>query len=138
MEFLGDHIYPYEPIYFLLGTYPAAEFQFSLKYKLFDLDSEWNPLGHVYFAYTQTSFWDLISKDPSFYDTSYKPSAFLFYTNVNRGGTFQLDLQGGVEHESNGRISTVIRESSLPSLPGTSFNGTKPSWPSVRMRRSTR
>ena len=30
--FLGRHIFPYEPIYFLQGTYPAAEFQFSLKY----------------------------------------------------------------------------------------------------------
>ena len=101
--FLGKHIFPYEPIYFLLGNYPAAEFQFSLKYKLFDLNGDWNPLSHAYFAYTQTSFWDLISRDPSFFDTSYKPSAFLFYPNVNKGGVFQLDLQGGYEHESNGR-----------------------------------
>lgn len=103
MGFLGRHIFPYEPIYFLLGNYPAAEFQFSLKYKLFDLNGDWNPASHAYFAYTQTSFWDLISRDPSFYDTSYKPSAFLFYTNVNKGDVFQLDLQGGYEHESNGR-----------------------------------
>jgi len=100
MQFLGQHIYAYEPIYFLLGTYPAAEFQISLKYKLFNLNGDLNPLAHVYFAYTQTSYWDLISKDPSFYDTSYKPSGFLYYPNVNKGNTLQLDLQGGVEHES--------------------------------------
>ena len=53
MEFLGRHIYGYEPIYFLLGQYPGAEFQFSLKYKVFDLAGDWNPLAHLYFAYTQ-------------------------------------------------------------------------------------
>jgi len=103
MEFLGRHIYGYEPIYFVLGQYPAAEFQFSLKYKPFDIADDWNPLGHTYIAYTQTSFWDLISRDPSFYDTSYKPSAFLFYPALFQKSGLQLDLQGGVEHESNGR-----------------------------------
>jgi len=103
VEFLGKHIYSYEPIYFILGQYPAAEFQFSLKYKLFDLAGDWNPLAHIYFAYTQTSFWDLISRDPSFYDTSYKPSAFLFYPDIVKENSFQFDLQGGIEHESNGK-----------------------------------
>ena len=112
MEFLGRHIYGYEPIYFLLGQYPGAEFQFSLKYKLFDLTSDWNPLAHSYFAYTQTSFWDLFSRDPSFYDTSYKPSAFLYYPDVLHKkieNSFQLDLQGGYEHESNGRGGSMER-----------------------------
>ncbi len=109
MEFLGRHIYGYEPIYFLLGQYPGAEFQFSLKYKVFDLTSDWNPLAHSYFAYTQTSFWDLFSRDPSFYDTSYKPSAFLFYPGIFQKNRFQLDLQGGYEHESNGRGGDMER-----------------------------
>lgn len=109
MNFIDKHIFAYEPIYFILGTYPAAEFQFSLKYKLLDLTDRWNPLAHTYFAYTQTSFWDLISKDPSFYDTSYKPSAFLFYPDLFPKNNFQLDLQGGVEHESNGRGGTMER-----------------------------
>jgi hypothetical protein len=109
MEFLGKHIYGYEPIYFLLGQYPGAEFQFSLKYKLFDLTGDWNPLAHSYFAYTQTSFWDLFSRDPSFYDTSYKPSAFLFYPDIFQKDRFQLDLQGGYEHESNGRGGSMER-----------------------------
>jgi len=109
MEFLGRHIYAYEPIYFILGQYPAAEFQFSLKYKPFDLADDWNPLAHSYIAYTQTSFWDLISRDPSFYDTSYKPSAFLFYPAIFRGKSIQFNLQGGVEHESNGKGGTGER-----------------------------
>lgn len=103
VHYLQEHITPYEPIYFLLGTYPAAEFQFSLKYKIFTLDGPWNPLGHFYFAYTQSSFWDLLTRDPSFFDTSYKPSAFLLYSNIVHRDTFGLDLQGGAEHESNGR-----------------------------------
>jgi phospholipase A1/A2 len=98
----------YEPVYFIIGSYPAAEFQFSIKYQLLDLDSRWNPLGHSYFAFTQTSLWDLISPDPSFYDSSYKPSLFLFYTNVYSARLYstnqvRFDLQAGTEHESNGR-----------------------------------
>ena len=103
VHYLQGHLTPYEPIYFLLGTYPAAEFQFSLKYKVFTPEGRLNPLGHFYFAYTQTSFWDLLTRDPSFFDTSYKPSAFLLYSNIVDGDRFQLDLQSGAEHESNGR-----------------------------------
>ncbi len=103
LGFLTNHLSVYEPIYFLLGTSPAAEFQFSIKYRIFNLTNEFNPFGHLYFAYTQTSYWDLISKDPSFYDTSYKPSAFLLYDNVLTNAFVRLSLQPGIEHESNGR-----------------------------------
>jgi len=89
LGFLTNHLSTYEPIYFILGTYPAAKFQFSIKYRVFNLTNDDNPIGHFYFAYTQTSFWDLITKDPSFYDTSYKPSAFLLYNDVfQRNGGF--------------------------------------------------
>lgn len=108
-QYLGEHLSPYEPIFFLLGTYPAAEFQFSLKYKVFNTEGPVNPLAHFYFAYTQTSFWDLLTRDPSFFDTSYKPSMFLLYSNVPVHAPFQLDLQGGAEHESNGRGGTGER-----------------------------
>ena len=108
-NYFGNHLYPYEPIFFLIGTYPAAEFQFSLKYRLLTFTNNWNPLGHIYFAYSQTSFWDLLNRDPSFYDTSYKPSGFLLYQNINSGDRFKLDLQGGVEHESNGRGGEMER-----------------------------
>jgi len=99
----------YEPIFFLLGTYPAAEFQFSMKFKVFNTKDWWDPLTHFYFAYTQTSFWDLLTRDPSFFDTSYKPSMFLLSSNVVDCGAFHLDLQGGAEHESNGRGGTAER-----------------------------
>jgi len=101
-EYFDEHLSFYEPNYFIIGTYPAAEFQFSLKYKLLNFKDNWNPFTHFYFAYTQTSFWDVLSHDPSFYDTSYKPSVFFYYPAVLNKQFFQLDLQTGVEHESNG------------------------------------
>jgi outer membrane phospholipase A len=108
-EYFGTHLSFYEPIYFILGSYPAAEFQVSLKYKVLDFKDNWDPLTHLYFAYTQTSFWELFTEDPSFYDTSYKPSGFFYYPDVLRNKFFQLDLQIGGEHESNGRGGTEER-----------------------------
>ena len=103
-DFYDKHLFRYEPIYFLLGNYPAAKFQLSLKYRLFSYSENWNPFNHLYFGYTQTSYWDLISADPSFFDTSYKPSGFLYYRDVlPHKFPLRLDLQGGFEHESNGR-----------------------------------
>ena len=108
-DYINSHLFFYEPIYFILGSYPAAEFQLSLKYKLLSLTDSWNPATHLYVAYTQTSFWDVITKNPSFYDTSYKPSVFLYYPGVLHNDAFHLDLQSGAEHESNGRGGAMER-----------------------------
>lgn len=110
-KFFDNHLSPYEPIYFLLGTYPAAEFQFSLKYQIFSLTNNYSVLDSLYFGYTQTSYWDLISSDPSFFDTSYKPSVFAYFPDLlsRHDQSIQLDLQGGAEHESNGRGGTMER-----------------------------
>jgi len=108
-EYITNHLYFYEPIYFILGTAPAAEFQLSFKYKLFNLKADWNPFTHLYFGYTQTSFWSVFTKDPSFYDTSYKPSAFFYYPDLVHNKFSQLDLQLGGEHESNGRGGSLER-----------------------------
>jgi phospholipase A1/A2 len=108
-EFFANHMSFYEPIYFIGGTAPAVEFQFSLKYKVLDFKDNWDPLTHLYFAYTQTSYWNAFTKNPSFFDTSYKPSMFLYYPDMFQKGFFQLDLQGGVEHESNGRGGDLER-----------------------------
>lgn len=113
-RFFGSRLRPYEPIFFIAGTYPAAEFQLSLKFQLFDFTNHYtSPLTNLYFAYTQTSYWDLISSDPSFFDTSYKPSFFAYHPNVfsTHDDWFQVDLQGGAEHESNGQGGS--RERSL-------------------------
>jgi phospholipase A1/A2 len=107
------YLSPYEPIYFLMGTYPAAEFKFSLKYQVSAATNGWARFTTNFFlAYTQTSFWDLLSSDPSFYDTDYNPSAFLYFPDVLGGkieDNVRLDLQGGIAHESNGRGGTGER-----------------------------
>ena len=108
-NYFADHMSFYEPIYFIGGSAPAVEFQVSLKYKVLDFKDNWDPLTHLYFAYTQTSFWNAFTKNPSFFDTSYKPSMFIYYPDVLQKGFFQLDLQGGVEHESNGRGGDLER-----------------------------
>jgi phospholipase A1/A2 len=111
VSFFDNHLSPYEPTYFLIGNYPAAEFQLSLKFQLFDLTNSYRMVTNLYFAYTQTSYWDLISSDPSFFDTSYKPSMFAYFPGLltRKDKAIQLDLQGGVEHESNGRGGTEER-----------------------------
>ena len=110
-KFFDNHLFPYEPIYFLLGNYPAAEFQFSMKYQIFDFKNRYRTLTNLYFAYTQTSYWDLISSDPSFFDTSYKPSVFAYHPDIlsTEHKFVVLDLQGGAEHESNGRGGEMER-----------------------------
>jgi len=110
-KFFDNHISPYEPIYFLIGNYPAAEFQLSLKFQLFDLTNSYAVVTNLYFAYTQTSYWDLISSDPSFFDTSYKPSVFAYFPGLwkREDDAIQFDLQGGAEHESNGRGGAMER-----------------------------
>jgi outer membrane phospholipase A len=108
--FLGSHITPYEPIYFLAGSNPGVEFQFSLKFRLTEYLPEYLPL---YFAYTQTSYWDLFTRDAYFYDTSYKPSFFLRYQDIenvfDKQRHSQLGAQLGLEHESNGRGGSLER-----------------------------
>lgn len=110
------NISAYEPMYFLVGTQPEkSKFQFSFKYRFF------NPAGNLavaqpwltglYFAYTQTSFWDLKSDSAPFEDTSYKPELFYLSSDVSwleRKGT-HLFVQGGFQHESNGQADTESR-----------------------------
>ena len=99
---------PYEPIYFIAGSeHPTARFQVSLKYHVFDpggwMGDNVPGASDLYFGYTQTSLWDVFAPSSPFFDTSYKPGAFLYRRDVFTNGWLALDLQGGYEHESNGR-----------------------------------
>ncbi len=103
LEQFGKNIALYEPIYFLLGPqHPAAKFQLSLKFlPISSLADSWIQPA---FAYTQTSFWDIFSPSAPFYDTSYKPTAFVCFPNVfPNTNLWGIDLQTGYQHESNGR-----------------------------------
>ena len=111
VEFFKRHIFPYEPIYFIAGSEdPNAKFQFGFKYQIADSDRKW--LDGFYFAYTQTSLWDLSSPSAPFFDSSYKPELLYSYNELFGGGRtnwFCLDAQVGAQHESNGKDGVESR-----------------------------
>ncbi|MGD0744658.1 MAG: phospholipase A [Verrucomicrobiota bacterium] len=110
-RFFKEHISGYEPFYFIAGTKsPNAKFQISFMYQLLNnegpLATKVPALKGFNVAYTQTSLWDWNAPSAPFFDTSYKPE-FLYAWNRVAGGQppdwYQLDLQGGLKHESNGK-----------------------------------
>jgi len=110
-NFFVEHISGYEPMYFIAGTKsPNAKFQVSFAYQLLNnegaLAEKAPALKGFHVAYTQVSLWDWNAASTPFYDTSYKPEFFYAWKNVTRAqpaNWFQLDLQGGLKHESNGK-----------------------------------
>lgn len=99
-----------EPLYFVVGSSSErdfdARFQLSFKYRPFDPDARvaqyLPPLSNLYFAYTQTSLWDLGGNSSPFKDTSYRPSVYYKWTGSGRG-IVPDGWSAGLEHESNGR-----------------------------------
>lgn len=111
LEAMRRHISGYDPIYFAVGWRERfnARFQFSFKYRVFESGppaESWarQAARDFYFAYTQTTIWDLETFSKPFYDSSYKPTAFLLRTLVlDPERTWRLTLQAGAQHESNGK-----------------------------------
>jgi len=108
-------LFTYKPIYFLVGSDPSkSTFQLSFKYRLLNrsgsLSQKYPWLSGLFFAYTQTSFWDLSSDSIPFNDTSYKPQIMLQTENLSRfdamAGFF---VRSGITHESNGRDGSGSR-----------------------------
>lgn len=111
-RFFKAHFLPYEPMYFIAGfDQPNAKFQISFKYRIFNQDGwvsrELPALSSLHAAYTQTSLWDWEGESAPFRDSSYKPELHHAWHDVFRtagsDGWFRFDLEGGVQHESNGR-----------------------------------
>jgi phospholipase A1/A2 len=111
MEFFKEHFFGYEPFYFLAGTEsPNAKFQISLRYRILNHEG---PLAQKVpwlegfnLAYTQRSLWDLEGESAPFLDSSYMPEFLYRWERVDRGrwaSWLRLDLQGGLQHESNGK-----------------------------------
>jgi outer membrane phospholipase A len=71
------------------------------------------PLGGLYFAYSQTSFWDLGAASSPFFDNSYRPEVLLSYGDLLRderpAWMRDLGIQVGVQHESNGQDGAESR-----------------------------
>jgi phospholipase A1/A2 len=112
----------YQPMYFIAGSKPTAKFQISLKYQLLDDDGSivraFPALGGLNLAYTQTSFWDWTKPSSPFVDNSYRPELMVSYDHVLPAvsdflHTSQLGMQGGWQHESNGRDGSASRSMNL-------------------------
>ncbi len=109
----------HDPVYFALGfggedavgenvTY--ADFQISFRFEMLGLDQGdgdgWRPWRGLNLGYTQRSYWDLDSRSQPFFDTTFKPALFILYQWL--GGrdlswVHRLDLEGGYQHQSNGK-----------------------------------
>jgi len=103
-----------EAMYFVIGasSHWSARYQLSFKYRLFDNDAGFGKerpwLTGLYFAYTQTSLWDLESESKPFFDTSYRPSLFWRWLRTD-DRTWIDAVRVGLEHESNGQGGTDSR-----------------------------
>ena len=107
-----ENLSVYEPIYFLLGVDPGLEkskFQLSFKYRLFNpagwmaAKAAW--LSGFHLGYTQRSAWDLEANSKPFDDTSYMPELFYLLPKIelNSARISAFGIQGGFQHESNGK-----------------------------------
>jgi outer membrane phospholipase A len=119
VEGIRRHISGYDPIYFVVGARGRvnARFQFSFKYRAFEqqADQEW--IRDLYFAYTQTSIWDLESLSKPFYDSSYKPTIFFLRERFFDTGIWShIGLQLGAQHESNGKGDGAASQASASGL----------------------
>ena len=125
VEYLDNRIKPHEPVYIIAGDEEVStKFQFSFKYQMFNPEGpvaqKVPALGGIYFAYSQTSLWDLGEDSSPFYDTSYRPEVLLSYEKLDRffvesNGDRSLpdwltfSAQGGLRHESNGKDGDLSR-----------------------------
>jgi outer membrane phospholipase A len=110
-----------ESMYFVIGasSHWSARFQLSFKYRLFDNDAGFGRdqpwLTGLYFAYTQTSLWDLESESKPFFDTSYRPSLFWRWLRTD-DRTWIDGVRIGLEHESNGQAGLESRSLNIAFL----------------------
>jgi outer membrane phospholipase A len=99
---------PYEPNYISGGSTGKtnAKFQVSMKFRLFNPETQTPFLEKLYLAYSQTSIWAIGSSSKPFYDSSYRPSVFFLDEDVSQWpfrSSSRLGFQAGIEHESNGK-----------------------------------
>jgi len=114
------HVSYYEPMYFAVGHNgdTNARLQLSFKYRLRipdDLRSK-AFIDNLYFAYTQTSIWDLSAESRPFRDTTYSPQLFYYVPDTGwRSPLFtRMGFAAGVAHESNGKGGADSRSINMP------------------------
>ncbi|CAH2900049.1 MAG: Phospholipase A1 (EC (EC @ Outer membrane phospholipase A [uncultured Paraburkholderia sp.] len=114
------HLSYYEPMYFAAGHNgdTNARLQLSFKYRLRipdDLRSK-AFTDNLYFAYTQTSVWDLSAASRPFRDTTYSPQLFYYVPDTGWRSPFftRMGFAAGVAHESNGKGGNDSRSINMP------------------------
>ncbi|MGF6957693.1 outer membrane phospholipase A [Paraburkholderia youngii] len=118
----------YQPTYFADGWDSSedglAKFQVSFKFRFVLPDDPRSRgfLDNLYFAYTQTSLWDIRGHMNPFYDTSYMPALFYYLEDAGwRTSWFtRMGIESGYEHESNGTAG--------PGSRGIDYVYIKPIW----------
>ncbi|WP_395063082.1 phospholipase A [Paraburkholderia silvatlantica] len=108
--FLAGRLSFYQPNYFADGWSSSdadlARFQISIKFRFVLPDDPRSRgfLDNLYFAYTQTSLWDVRGDESPFHDTSYMPALFYYLEDTGwRTNWFtRMGIETGYEHESNG------------------------------------
>jgi len=128
-SFFKEHIFGYEPLYFIAGTKsPNAKFQISFKYRLLNEHGwlaekpGWHWLTGLNIAYTQQSLWDWNVSSTPFYDNTYIPEVLYSWDRFAGGGPanwFRLDLQTGLRHQSNGKAGADSRSMNIAYLQPT-------------------
>ncbi|MBM7071323.1 phospholipase A [Shewanella sp. 202IG2-18] len=97
-----DDYYPFDNL--------EAKFQVSLKFPVWY--NMFGDNGHLYFAYTNQSYWQVYNQEHSspFRETNHEPEALLLFNNDWQVGRFESKFLGlGIAHQSNGRSGTLSR-----------------------------
>ncbi|WP_281664873.1 phospholipase A [Paraburkholderia fungorum] len=115
-----SHLSYYEPMYFAVGHNgdTNARLQLSFKYRILmpdDLRSK-ALRDNLYFAYTQTSIWDLSADSRPFRDTTYSPQLFYYVPDTGWRSPFftRMGFAAGFAHESNGKAGSDSRSINMP------------------------
>lgn len=96
----------HKPIFILPYTY-SRDYESDSTELLFGVSARLRPLAlPLYFAYSQRSYWSVYdaSRSRPFRETVYNPEIFYRWMPApKRGSGFAWGIDGGYEHESNGR-----------------------------------
>lgn len=95
-----------------LSELDNTEAEIQLSIKILMRENIFGNNGHLYFAYTNHSFWQLYSKEDSapFRGTDHEPEAFLSFTNDREfWGIKNTVNEIGINHQSNGQGGLLSR-----------------------------
>jgi phospholipase A1 len=87
-----------------------AKFQISFKFPI--MYNVFGDNGHLFFAYTNQSYWQVYNEDASspFRETNHEPEVFMLFNNDWKIGGFTNSFLGvGAVHQSNGQTNQLSR-----------------------------